>query len=259
MQRLATALVLLASTACGAAGVSPTPQPGDPQGSWQLVALESTAGSVPLLDDHPVTLTLNGSSVGGRAACNEYGGRIEGTGNDITIGELAWTAMACMPDQVMEVEAAYVDALTAVRSIRLDGDELVLEGTDLELRFTRLPDPPTAELVDTEWTLETLLVGDVAAAAVGEPATLLLGSDGTFSGSTGCRTFEGEWIERGEQLLATTFAMGDEVCSEELTAQDQQVTTVIGDGFVPSVEGDLLTLVDPGGIGLVYRAADDGE
>ena len=26
------------------------------------------------------------------------------------------------------------------------------------------------------------------------------------------------------------------------------------DGFVPSVEGDLLTLVDPGGVGLVYRA-----
>lgn len=29
--------------------------------------------------------------------------------------------------------------------------------------------------------------------------------------------------------------------------------SVIGDGFVPSVEGDLLTLLDPGGDGLVYR------
>jgi heat shock protein HslJ len=260
MQRIATVFVLLATTACGAAGVSPTSQPGgDPQGSWQLVALESPEGPVPLLDDHPVTLTLEGSSVGGRAACNEYGGRIEGSGEGVTIADLAWTAMACMPDDVMGIEAAYLNALTGVRSVRLDGDELVLEGADLELRFSRLPDPPTAELVDTEWTLETLMVGDVAAAAAGEPATLLLRSDGTFTGSTGCRTFDGEWVERGEQLFATTFAMGDEVCSEELAAQDQQVTTVIGDGFVPSVEGDLLTLLDPGAAGLVYRAPQGAQ
>jgi hypothetical protein len=30
--------------------------------------------------------------------------------------------------------------------------------------------------------------------------------------------------------------------------------SVIGDGFIPTIEGDLLTLMDPGGIGLVYRA-----
>jgi heat shock protein HslJ len=256
MQRLTILAVLVGLTGCGASGASPTTDPGDPQGSWQLVALESTAGSVPLMDDHPVTLTLEGSSVGGRAACNEYGGRLEATGDGIAIGELAWTAMACMPDEVMAVEAAYVEALGAVRTMRLDGDELVLEGDAVELRFTRLLDPPTADLVDTEWTLETLLVGDVAAAAIGEPATLLLLSDGTFTGSTGCRTFDGEWIEQAEQLLATTFAMSDDLCPEELTAQDAQVTTVIGDGFVPSVEGDLLTLLDPGGVGLVYRASE---
>jgi heat shock protein HslJ len=256
MQRLTILAVLVGLTGCGASGASPTTDPGDPQGSWQLVALESTAGSVPLMDDHPVTLTLEGSSVGGRAACNEYGGRLEATGDGIAIGELAWTAMACMPDEVMVVEAAYVEALGAVRTMRLDGDKLVLEGDAVELRFTRLPDPPTADLVDTEWTLETLLVGDVAAAAIGEPATLLLRSDGTFTGSTGCRTFDGEWIEQAEQLLATTFAMSDDLCPEELTAQDAQVTTVIGDGFVPSLEGDLLTLLDPGGVGLVYRASE---
>ena len=256
MQRVAIIAVIGVLAACGGSGASPTPEPGDPGGSWQLVALESTAGSVPLLDDHPVTLTIEGSTVGGRAACNEYGGRIEPTGDGIAIGELAWTAMACMPDEVMRIEAAYTEALGAVRTIRMDGEELVLEGDALELRFIRLPDPPTAELVDTAWTLETLLVGDVAAAAMGEPATLLLRSDGTFTGSTGCRTFDGQWIEQGEQLLATTFAMADQICPEALRAQDEQVTTVIGDGFVPSVEGELLTLLDPGGVGLVYRASE---
>jgi hypothetical protein len=31
---------------------------------------------------------------------------------------------------------------------------------------------------------------------------------------------------------------------------------VIGDGFFPTIEGQLLTLTDPGGIGLVYRAEE---
>lgn len=32
------------------------------------------------------------------------------------------------------------------------------------------------------------------------------------------------------------------------------MVSVIGDGFVPSIEGDLLTHTDPGGVGLVDRA-----
>lgn len=111
--------------------------------------------------------------------------------------------------------------------------------------------------MDTTWTLETLVDGDVAMAPMGEPATLELRADGTFSGSTGCRPFDGQWVERGEQLLATTFAMGDVACPAELSDQDGHVVTVIGDGFVPTIDGDRLTLTDAGGLGLVYRAAGE--
>jgi hypothetical protein len=30
--------------------------------------------------------------------------------------------------------------------------------------------------------------------------------------------------------------------------------SVIGDGFIPTIDGELLTLMDPEGIGLVYRS-----
>ena len=38
--------------------------------------------------------------------------------------------------------------------------------------------------------------------------------------------------------------------------QDEHVVSVIGDGFVPTIEANLLTLTDPGGVGLVYRAGE---
>lgn len=254
-------LILLVAFAAGCApGNAPSPSTSaaaDPQGSWVLVSGTTPAGEIPIVDDHPITLTIEGSSIGGTAACNGYGGRLAATGAGVEIRDLAWTAMACMPDEVMAAEAAYTQALPAVRVMRRDGDQLVLEGVDLELRFDALPPPPTADLVDTTWTLETLVDGDVAMAPMGEPATLELRADGTFSGSTGCRPFDGQWVERGEQLLATTFAMGDVACPAELSDQDGHVVTVIGDGFVPTIDGDRLTLTDAGGLGLVYRAAGE--
>ena len=249
------ALLVVLVAGCSAADPGPTGG-GDPQGSWVLVSGRTDAGDLPLVEDHPITLTIDGSSIGGTAACNGYGGRLEATGGGVAIRDLAWTAMACIPDGVMAAEAAYTQALPAVRAIRREGAQLVLEGAGLELRFDPLPEPPTAELVDAMWTLDTLLQGDVATAPMGEPATLELRADGTFGGTTGCRPFDGEWIENGAQLLATTFAMGDVACPPELAEQDSHVVSVIGDGFVPTVEGDRLTLMDAGGQGLVYRSSE---
>jgi heat shock protein HslJ len=250
---LAVLVVLVAG--CNGADPGPTGG-GDPQGSWVLVSGATDAGELPLVEDHPITLTIDGSSIGGTAACNGYGGRLEATGAGVEIRDLAWTAMACVPDDVMAAEAAYTQALPAVRSIRRDGEQLVLEGVGLELRFDPLPGPPTAELVDTVWALDTLLDGDVATAPMGQPATLELRADGTFTGSTGCRPFDGQWVENGNELLATTFAMGDVACPAELAEQDSLVVTVIGDGFVPTLDGDRLTLMDRGGQGLVFQASE---
>jgi heat shock protein HslJ len=224
----------------------------DVDGTWQLASGRSSAGDLPILADHPVTLIVEGSQVGGTAACNGYGGRLVSRGAVVAIVELAMTAMGCEAP-VAELEAAYVDALAHVRSITLDGAQLVLGGPGVELRFGRLQDPPTADLVGSVWVLDSLFVGDVARAPAGERAMLELRSDGTFSGSTGCRSFSGRWVERGNQIVATQMSMDQSECRAELSDQDSHVVSVVGDGFVPSIEGDLLTLLDPGSIGLVYR------
>ena len=243
--------------ACAAPGAVPTPI-GDafvPQGSWQLAAAEVAGPQVPILDDHPVTLTIEGPEIRGRAACNTYGGLLTIADGGVEISELGMTAMGCA-EPAMSAERAYVSALSAVTSIQADGGQLVLRGPEVELRFDALPEPSTAELVDTPWVLETLFVGDVASSTVGDPATLELRSDGQFSGSTGCRTFSGTWVEEAGQILASTWGLDDAECPPEVQQQDAHVVGVIGDGFVASVDASLLTLTDPGGVGLVYRAVE---
>lgn len=257
--RVAPAFLALILAACGSTGTTPGPSASgeaDPTGPWQLVTATVDGQALALLKDHPVTAIIDASTIGGRSACNEYGGRIEIAGDGIRIEELGGTAMGCAPDGVMTLEQSYLAAVGRVRTIGVIGDQLVLRGEGVDLRFDPLPEPPVAELVDTAWHLETVFAGDVASSPAGEPATLELRSDGTFSGSTGCRAFSGRWIESGAQIRAPELRMGDTECPAELFDQDSHVVSVIGDGFVPTIEDDLLTLLDPGGIGLVYRAGE---
>jgi heat shock protein HslJ len=252
---LAVALIL---AACGSAG-GPTPSPSgnpfEPQGSWELTSGRVDGVEIPIVEEHPITLTIEGAEIGGTAACNSYGGRLTVTDGRLEIRDLGMTAMAC-EEPMMAAESAYTAALAAVESIGGEHGELVLSGPNVELRFSALPPPPTAEVVDTTWVLETVFVGDVASSPVGEAATLELRSDGTFSGSTGCRSFSGEWLEQGEQIIAPSFGMDGTECPPEMRQQDDHVVSVIGDGFRASVVADLLTLTDPGGVGLVYRAEE---
>jgi len=244
--------------ACGggqAAPSDPDPSTGDVVGDWVLTDGSIDGGDAPVVPDHRITMTITGSRINGTAACNGYGGEITMGADGLHLENLGQTAMAC-EDPAMTAEAAYMAALSRVREIVRDGDDLVARGDGIELRFEALAPPPTAELVETTWVLETVLVGDVAAAPMGEPATLELSGDGTFTGSTGCRAFSGEWMEQGDQIQAPSWGMDQTTCPAELSDQDGHVVTVIGDGFIPTIDGDLLTLMDPGGIGLVYRAEE---
>lgn len=258
---LAVALVL-AGCAAAQGGPSDPSGPSDPGasggaviGDWVLTGGSIDGVDAPVLDEHRITMSITGSTIGGTAACNSYGGQITRGADGLHLDNLAQTVMAC-EEPAMAAEAAYLAALARVREIARDGEDLVARGDGVELRFAAVPPVPTADLVGTTWVLDMVLVGDVAVSPLGAPATLELNDDGSFTGSTGCRGFSGEWVAQGAQIQAPSWGMDETTCPEELSVQDDQVVSVIGNGFIPTSESDLLTLVDPGGIGLVYRAED---
>jgi hypothetical protein len=59
-------------------------------------------------------------------------------------------------------------------------------------------------------------------------------------------------VRPGRELLVTRLEV-DRRLPRDLSDPDGHVVAVIGDGFRPIVEGDQLTLTDPGGLALVYR------
>ncbi len=133
---LLAAVVLVGAAACGtddaSTGDNGTPsEPGttvdraavSADGSWVLVAGTLDGEPLDLVDGRDVTLVIDGSEIGGTAACNGYGGSVtlgeeSEFGGSFAVGELAWTEMACEP-AVMELEQRFLAAVQKVDSYEL--------------------------------------------------------------------------------------------------------------------------------------------
>lgn len=133
---LALAAVLLA--ACGG-----TPDPGggtpsgdaSPEGDWVLLEGEAPGGTIPVVEDSPITLTVEDTDLSGTAACNSYGGTADLDDQRFRLRDIQATEMACDPPEVMESEQSYLEALREVEAHERRGDELVLTGDGVRLAF----------------------------------------------------------------------------------------------------------------------------
>ena len=228
----------------------PDDEPMDPTGAWVLVA-----GPTAPIDGWDVTVTIEAGEVGGRAACNSYGGDVtwdaDGT---LAVGALARTEMACEPAAVMELEQAFLAALTAADRFAVDGDALTITSGATVWTFERQPPVPIADLIGTTWRLDGYIAGDAVSNEPGmDAATLVLHADGTLSGTTNCRTLTAAWVESGAEILLTDLsAVGQ--CDPIAADLDGRIVEVLGDGFTATVDGRRLTLAAQGGVGLTYTA-----
>jgi heat shock protein HslJ len=258
---LAAIALFVTLAGCVGGANSPNPRPrADPPpsaadvveatGSWQMSSGTVDGVGFRIVPDAPITMTVKGSDVGGRSACNHYGAEFVVEDGEVRLRMSSMTMMAC-PEPAMSAETAFVGAIGRVTGATRDGDRLTLTGPGVELVFDRLAPVPVAALVGTDWVLESLISGDAVSSVAGDPATLRLEADGTFNGSTGCRTFKGRWIEADGGITPTDLAMDGE-CPADLASQDGHVVSVL-EGFRVAIDGDVLTLTGGAGQGLGYR------
>jgi heat shock protein HslJ len=229
-------------------------------GEWRLQAGTNQGAAIPIPAAHPITLKIDGTQVGGSAACNIYGGKLEIDGTTIKISALSMTEMACQ-DDAMAAEAAFLAALPRVETAARDGDSLVLSGPQVELHFTLVPKVPNADLVGPLWTLDSLVSGEVVSSVVADkPATLQLNANGTLAASTGCRALTGRYSVSGSDVKLTLDPYDMIACADPLGAQDTHLLKVLGaaDGFTVVIEGDSMTLT-AGDLGLGYRVVAAGS
>ena len=265
MRKLPALLFALALlVACG--GESSTPDqdgdspPGpsvpdvDAVGLWKLESGHSASGEIEVPRGTRITMEVLADQIRGSAGCNSYGGGIEIKGDTFEAGGLAVTEIGC-PPEIAQAEERFVEAVGEVDAIARRGRTLTLTGPGAELVFRLVPPIDPKPLTGTNWVLDTLVDGDLASSTLSsaEPASLVLNDDGTFEGTTGCRSFTGGWEVSGDVVAVTQMVFeGDCRTAAE---QDSHVASVLGGGFRAEREGDRLTLTaEKSALGLVYRS-----
>ncbi|MEE8406481.1 MAG: META domain-containing protein [Acidimicrobiia bacterium] len=223
------------------------------EGAWQLETGTFDGVPIPMVASHPITMTLEGDQITGTAACNGYGGTYHVSGGLFSITEFAMTEMACFPTEVMASERVYTNALFNVEAAEKIDGKLVMSGSRTEMVFAEFEPVPTADLMGTVWVLDGLVQGETVSSVSGERATLELFTDGSFIGSTGCRTIVGSYVTSGAEVQLTNFAANGE-CPAELSSQDSRVISALEGGFRVEIEGDRMTTWVGGDERLIYRA-----
>jgi heat shock protein HslJ len=257
------ALVGMLVAACGqdttmTSGAGPTGRAPDAPALFGSKVWELTGGSLDgavlaPIDGYPVTLAVDEGQAGGTAACNHYGGSVTVTDGQVRLGDIGATGMACPAEGVMELEAAYLDALRRVTTGERQEGRLLLRGEGVELSFTPRPEVPDAALEGTVWELDTVVDGELASSTIaGSEATLEL-VGGQLSGTTGCNEFSGPAEVVGGRLVSGPLASTRMAC-EGVMDQEAHILAVLEGRPAVTVDGPTLTVALDDGRGLVYRA-----
>lgn len=101
--------------------------------AWELVSMSGQ----PVLESNVPTIKFENGNVGGSAGCNSFGGEYEVKGDQLSVGKLMSTLMACAEENVNSQESTYLKLLGEVHSYKIEGSALYLITTDgSELVFT---------------------------------------------------------------------------------------------------------------------------
>lgn len=198
---------------------------GSIEGNWVLDSATGADGAIAVDIGNTPTLRLESGSVTGQSHCNSFGGqyRVNTSGRfEITDG-LAMTEMACADADAMTAEQLLLDALAAVESFGIEGDNLVLSGDGVRLVYTPGTASPEAEAPsgdphqsvapnpwfppDTfgEWELENgTFDGDEIPMAATHPVTLSI-SDQGFGGRV-CNQYGFLLPEEGDDSFPEIFS-----------------------------------------------------
>jgi heat shock protein HslJ len=230
-------------------------------GEWVMTAGSVDGSELPSIPGYDVTLTFDGESLGGVAACNGYGGSFSIDGDSLTITDLFSTEMACIDDGVMDLEAAFLSGLSRADTIAHAEGELLITGDSVSLTFVAAEVPVSLDLVGTEWVLDSIISGDAVSSTVaGAPeAFVVFADDGSFSFETGCRTVDGGDYTIGEAGLELSFGYEQEGCDAEGPAgaaeQDEAILAVFEQQVVTyTIDVDRLTVMADNGEGVSFVA-----
>lgn len=179
------------------------------------------------------------------AGCNRHSGAATFDGDQLRVGQLASTAMACVgpaaesdswiTDFFAEPVTWTLPTRTTLQLRRADGQREVT----LEQRQNKPVAGPT-------WTVTSLVTGQAVetSAALEQAKPHLVFADGKVSGFTGCNTLSGTAEISGDAVAFGAIATTKMACPPDIDRIEKIVLATIDGSATYGVDGDVLSLTN---------------
>jgi|HigsolmetaAR201D_1030396.scaffolds.fasta_scaffold12133_3 heat shock protein HslJ len=213
-----------------------------------------------LVEGTRIELRFDADQLGAHAGCNHLSGAWSADGDVLVVDSLVQTEMACEPSTLMDQDTWLAAVLTSRPTLALDGDTLTVtaEGATVTLVDAATADPDRP-LEGTDWTVDSLVSGDVVSSVpAGVRTPTLRFQDGRLQVDTGCNRGGADYTLDGDTVTFGPLALTRMACTAEGAAQtEQHIATVLTGSAQVTIERRTLTLTN-GTAGLVALAPDEG-
>lgn len=208
--------------------------------SWSLTMLQGQ----PILSGSYISMRLGADGMAsGTSGCNRYRASYRVDGSSMTIGAAAGTLMAC-PPPLMQQERAYLAALQATASYRLNHDTLALEDQSGATIACFVAEPQ--DLAGTSWEATGYNNGRQAVVSLiaGTAITARFSQDGKLAGNAGCNSYSGVCDVGAETIAVGPLRTTRMFCQqpEGLMEQERLYLAALQTAAVYRIEGHSLEL-----------------
>jgi heat shock protein HslJ len=189
--------------------------------------------------------------VSGNSGCNTYSGGYETSGDQLKVGPLVSTMMACAaPEGVMDQEQQYLAALQNAATYDITDNQLTIRDAGGAMQVVATASQP-ASLPGTSWQVVSYNNGKQAVVSliIDTEITLDFGTDGQVSGKSGCNTYSGGYETNGDQLKVGPLASTRMFCESPagVMDQEQQYLAALQNAATYEIAGNQLTIRDADG------------
>lgn len=169
---------------------------------WTLVAYGDATNPTVVEEGTKVTATFaSDGSLSGSGGCNSYNSTYQLTGDQIVIGPITSTMMAC--EKGMDQESIYLSALQSAQRIAFNPQgrlEIYYNsGTTTETKLIFAPGETS--FTDTVWVMESYGDGNnPTPAEKGVVVTAVFSLEGMVNGSSGCNSYSAGYTVQGNSI-----------------------------------------------------------
>lgn len=225
--------------------------------TWSLTQVQGLDASLLPTGPGAVTARFEGGRVSGFSGCNRFFGSYTLKPDQLVIGRLAGSMMAC-DDKAMKVEGAVHRALSGTFRPVVSGDRLTLmsPGGEAVMNFKAEPKPSLSGLRSNVTGFNN---GRQAVVSPMLDTTISMSfGDRVVRGFSGCNTFQATYTVDGNRIAVGPIATTRRTCGDAVMQQERQFLAALKSTTTWGFSGALLDMHRPDGERTVMGTREAG-